>query len=362
MNILSMKTKKTVQAGVVNLTNIKEKELSQMWYNYQRWLNGYESIELYSAHKQQAKRNLKKGKNDKEYPIFLRKDLIEVRKCNSDVADYFFKIPSKQRYGGIKVPINTHMKIKDNYEVCEAQLTKRDGKFYINIMVEKEVNMNIEYDGIIGIDLGLKNPVVSVALPSRETMLDGYQIRDVQSHYFYLRRKTKYGNNRRKWFKREYNIVNDRIHKLTTKIVEYAKEKNMAIAVGDLKGIQKRDKGRIMNRKLHRFPHFEFWRQLKYKADWSGILCVKVSEAYTSQLCSRCGEKGNRYYGKFKCDKCGLEIHSDKNGAHNIAQRALGKFLKPLSKAGGFVASPEVGSDDLISVIQVSERKTTSLA
>ena len=61
---------------------------------------------------------------DKEYPIFLRKDLIDVEKCESDIADYYFKIPSKQRYGGIKVPILTHKPIKG--EIGETKLIKRN--------------------------------------------------------------------------------------------------------------------------------------------------------------------------------------------------------------------------------------------
>jgi len=92
-----MKVKKTVKSAVVEPTNIKHKQLTQMWENYQRWLQSKDDdIELYSAHKQQAKRNLDFDdfKKDREYPLFIRKDLLSIQKCDSDLADYFFKIPS----------------------------------------------------------------------------------------------------------------------------------------------------------------------------------------------------------------------------------------------------------------------------
>jgi len=345
-----MEVKKTVKSAVVELTKIKRKQLERMWSNYQQWLHTKKGANgVYSAHKQQAGRNLDLDdlKDGKEYPIFLRKDLIEIKECTSDIADYFFKIPSMQRRSGIKVPIKTHMKIEEKHEICETRLLKRNGRFHLHIMIKKDVFVQERYDGVLGIDLGLRQPVVSVALPGRETMLAGSRIRDVQTHFFYLRRQTEYGNNRSRFYKREYDKVKDCIHKLTTEIVLYAKENNLLIVVGDLKGVQGQDKGRNINRKLHRFPHYELRRQLEYKAHWNGIGYVEVSEAWTSQLCSRCGTKAQRNAGLFECGNCGLEVHSDKNAAHNIGRQALGKFSRPLSRAGGFVASPGAGSDDL---------------
>jgi len=204
-----MKVEKTVKSAVVEPTNIKHKQLTQMWKNYQHWLHTEDDdIELYSAHKQQAKRNLESDdlKDDREYPLFIRKDLLSIKNCDSDLAYYFFKIPSKQRYGGIKVPIKTHMKIKDKYGICETKLLKRGDRFFLHIMISKDVFVRERYDGVLSIDLGLRQPVVSVALPGRDTMLDGTRIRDTQTRQFYLRRNTKYGNNRSRFYEREYHI------------------------------------------------------------------------------------------------------------------------------------------------------------
>ena len=107
-----------------------------------------------------------------------------------------------------------------------------------------------------------------------------------------------------------------------------------------------------MNRKLHRFPHFTIRKMLEYKCKDRGMGYKEVSEAYTSQRCCKCGEKGVRKKGLFKCN--GTEINADVNGAWNISKRALGKpEIRSILGAGASVTMPELPSDDLTSVNQV---------
>ncbi|WGI16738.1 transposase [Methanonatronarchaeum sp. AMET-Sl] len=335
-----MKVTKTVQAGVVELTNQKHRELETEYQNLQRYLQGDEDVEVYSANKQQAERFYDTIKEDHEYPISVRKDLIDVQECESNIADYFVKVPTAQRYGGLKLPIKTHTEIKDNWEIGESKVIKRDGSFYINISVSYEVEPVSDFHGIYGVDLGLRNPVVGVALSVAEPChkiqtvdFHAEQIQKIQSRYAYLRRNTSTG---KKWKNREYNKVKDILHKVTTEIANYCKKHKLAVAVGNLKGIQNQDKGKAMNRQLHRFPHYKFKQLLRYKLKDRGLPLVEVDEAYTSQTCAKCGEKGERYRGRFRCS--GTEIHSDVNGAWNIAKRALGKLeIKSLADAGATV-------------------------
>ena len=72
----------------------------------------------------------------------------------------------------------------------------------------------------------------------------------IQTKYYYLRKNTE---TKKGWGEREYNRVRDKLHKITTRLVDYAEENNLIIVVGNLKGIQNQDKGKEMNRKLHRF-------------------------------------------------------------------------------------------------------------
>ncbi len=108
------------------------------------------------------------------------------------------------------------------------------------------------------------------------------------------------------------------------------------MAVGDLEGIQDKDRGKEMNRKLHRFPHYKFKQLLRYKLKERGLPLTEVDEAYTSQTCAKCGKKGKRYRGRFRCS--GTEMDADYNGAWNISKRALGKLeTKSLADAGATV-------------------------
>jgi len=133
-----------------------------------------------------------------------------------------------------------------------------------------------------------------VAEPSQEVFFKGYTIKKIQARYSYLRRQSKNG---KKWKDREYNKVRDKLHKITTELVEYAEENNLLVVVVELTGIQKQNKSKMMNRKLHRFPHFTIRKMLKYKCKDRGLEYKEASEAYTSQLCCKCGEKGNRNKG-----------------------------------------------------------------
>ncbi|OKY78456.1 MAG: IS605 OrfB-like transposable element containing RNAse H-like and Zn finger domain [Candidatus Methanohalarchaeum thermophilum] len=192
-------------------------------------------------------------------------------------------------------------------------------------------------------------------LPGRQTPCYGTHIGNIQDKYFFFRRNCKNGYVRRKWGNKDKNKIEDICHKISRRIVDKAKEKNLLIVFGDLEDIQEQEKGKEMNRKLHNFPHWKLRNYIKYKAKWIGIEVVKVDETYTPQRCSRYGKLGYRHKRSFKCDNCGLETDTDENGAHNIAIRGIGKFEKISSDTGGIVAVPEATTDELISAMQVSE-------
>jgi len=81
-----LKVKKTIKAKIVHLTKIKRRVLEEEYHNLQRFLRG-EGAELYSANKQQALRFYKKIKQNKEYPLSIRKDLLKVEKQNTKIAE-----------------------------------------------------------------------------------------------------------------------------------------------------------------------------------------------------------------------------------------------------------------------------------
>ena len=83
-----------------------------------------------------------------------------------------------------------------------------------------------------------------------------------------------------------------------------------------------------------------FAAMLSYKAAWAGRSFIAVNPAYTSQDCSRCGQRqklplSDRIY---RCPCCGLELDRDHNAALNIL--ALGLLAMGLHGSGLALGSP----------------------
>jgi putative transposase len=195
----------------------------------------------------------------------------------------------------------------------------------------------------LAVDLGIHNIATTVNSVDEKPKFYGKKLRAIRGHYFHLRRKLPNRKAVRKIGNHEKSIVNHELHKISKAIVQEAVENNSLIMVGKLKGIRRNGKGRIFNRKLNSFPYRKLVSFIEYKANWQGIPVLEISEAYTSQICSRCGQKGSRVRGLFTCPHCGLNLSADYNGARNILKRALGKLhAEPLLSAGAGLTQPEL--------------------
>lgn len=346
---MTLNVKKTIKAKIVHLTKVKQRLLEEEYENLQRFLRG-ESAELYSANRQQAKRFYRKIKPYKEYPLSIRKDLLKVERRNTKIAEYWAKIPVKGRRGGVWVAIKPHCPITSDMEICESKLFKRNGDFYLHIIVQKEVEPKADCDGILAIDMGIHNVAVTVNSKTKEARFYGKKLRAIRGHYFHLRRKLPNRKAAKKIGSHEKRIVNHELHKISKVIVQEAVENNSIIVLGKIKGIRKNHKGRRFNRKLNSFPYDKLASFIKYKASWQGIPILKVSEAYTSQTCSICGERGFRRNGLFKCS-CGAELNADYNGAKNIMKRAFGL----VSKVGATANLPRTPPTDSLNPMMRGE-------
>ncbi len=325
---MTLKVKKTIQAKIVYLTKLKQRLLKEEYESLQRYLHG-ECVEFYSANKQQAERFYKKVKPKKEYPLSIRKDLLKIEKRDTKIAEYWARIPVKGRRGGVWIAIKPHCPIELDMEICESKLLKRNGDFFLYIVVEKDIEPKTDCNSILAVDLGIHNIAVTVNPETKETHFYGKRLRALRGHYFHLRRKLPNRKAIKKVGNHEKRIVNHELHKISKAIVEEAKRTNSAIVLGKLNGVRKNGngKGRRFNRKLNSFPYHKLSSYIKYKAEWLGIPVMMVSEAYTSQTCSICGGRGVRSNGLFKCS-CGAKLNADYNGAKNILKRALGLVSK----------------------------------
>ena len=324
--------KLTIQAGVVRLTRRKRAILDREYDNLQRFLRG-EDVPLYSANKQQALRYYGKIKR-KEYPLSLRKDLINLRRAK---AFWFLKIPVYGVRGGIKVPVKPHREFPGG-ELCESKIVRKNGRYIAMLTFEFPTPPMRKCSSVLAVDLGERRAATAV-LWRRGVMKAGFygkEIRGVRRHYAWLRRRLQ-EKGLTQVVKRvggkERRVVDAILHRVSKRIVSFALASNSYIVLGDLTGIRRKcrkgktKKGKRRNRIVNNMPYYRLTKMIEYKAMQAGIPVITMSEAYTSLTCHRCGGRGKRKtQGLFLCQYCG-EYNADLNAAINIAkkfERALG--------------------------------------
>lgn len=267
-------------------------------------------------------------RNLTEQPLYLRNDVSRIEKQPTKEFKYWLKIPTKQRkqfwvalqFAGSKESL------LDNCKVCDSKITKRRNGWFAHITIEKEVILRTDYTDVLGIDLGIRRVASVVQLSNGIPKYYGKEIREIRGHHFYLRKQLN-RKTIRKINDKEKRQIKDQLHKISRAIVNQALQTNSLIVLGDLKHIRKNKKGKRFNRKLNSMPFSKLSQFIEYKARWEGLQVIKVSEAYTSQTCSNCGQIGTRTNGLFKCS-CGYQDNADRNGAINIAKRGLGQASK----------------------------------
>jgi len=349
---------KTIVAKILTdeLTLTKREALDYEFSEFQAYIRGDDDADLYSATKQAATAYIdtENLRDDHQYPWFIRNDVFDVEQHDTELTDWWMNIPVSQIYGGVNVPIVPHEPIPDTADINDSKIVKTDGEYYAHLSIKQEVELREEYDGVLAVDLGSRWVATSVALPSRNTTFYGKQVRKLRRHHQELRSRLQEKGAYETLLstkESEWRAIDDRLHKISRQIVADANEQNSLIVIGDLEGIQNREMGSEMNRRLHSMPHYTLTQYIRYKARFAGIGVKIVDEYNTSQICWRCGEKENTKrigQGRHVCGACGLDDNADKNGATNIGKKGLGKDISsPLSSLGGaYEPSLELGDDE----------------
>jgi len=202
------------------------------------------------------------------------------------------------------------------------------GKYFAGFMCEVEQVLKPMTGKVVGIDIGIKDVVVTS---------DGFHSGAPKYTYYYQRRlkkaqrvlsRKKKGSNG--WKKQRIvvariheKITNSRkdfLHKLTTKLVS----ENDVICVEDL-NVSGMMKNRCLSKAVADVGIFELNRQVEYKAAWYGKSVVKISRWEPStKKCSGCGQVRIMKLSQrvYECD-CGLVLDRDENAAINIKRAGL---------------------------------------
>lgn len=205
------------------------------------------------------------------------------------------------------------------------------GKYFISILVNCE-NFQMKSTGaMVGIDLGIKDLVITS---------DGEKFENSKTLYKYekklvkeqrkLAKKTKGSNNRNKQrikvarlYEKITNIRVDNLHKISHKLIQ----ENQLIVSEDLK-ISNMVKNHNLAKSISDCSWYELTRQLQYKVHWNGRQYIKIDTYFpSSQTCSVCGyinkETKDLSVRERTCPCCNTRHDRDINAAINILYEGL---------------------------------------
>jgi putative transposase len=225
-----------------------------------------------------------------------------------------------------KEPIDLILSRRFNGKIKSCTISKTPtNEYFVSILVETEHNKLEKTGKSIGIDLGLKDFVITS---------DGYRYKNnrytktyakkLKEHQQHLSRKTKGSNRYQKQklkvatiYKKITNSRLDNLHKVSTELIK----KYDLIILEDLN-----IKGMIKNNKLSKHIADASWSKfielLTYKAEWNDKKIVKIDRFFpSSKTCNTCGYINQNLkldMREWTCPSCNTKLDRDLNASINI--------------------------------------------
>lgn len=307
-------------------------------------------------------------------PIELPKQQIYNMKWEKGKKEISFDAYGSSPEGKYYLPFITYMGddksgnrtnfrkiMSGEYQICDSSIEyyrkETTGKPVINLLlvIKKERNkINLNPNRVLGMNIGMVHPVVTCSNESDRPWFIGitkellYKRQQIQEKIEELQKHARYnkgGKGRKKkidvlirFRKKERHFAQTRNHQYSREVVNQALRNDCGvILIEDFTGI---NKAKAKNREEHpeadkskfvlrNWAYFELQNFIAYKAKEYGIKVLKVSPAYMSQKCKKCGHvHGSNRIGlqEFKCTACGYEEKADSLHAWNMARIDLSKI------------------------------------
>lgn len=209
------------------------------------------------------------------------------------------------------------------------------GRYYISILVEAEHEPIESTGATIGIDLGIKDLLIT---SDGEKFENPKLIKKYEKKLAKEQRRLAHKKKGRKNYEKQRikvakvhekirHIRQDNLHKISHKLIS----ENQVIVSEDL-SVSNMVKNHNLAKSVTDCGWSELTRQLEYKSEWNGRQYIKVDRFYpSSQLCSSCGFKNKNVKDlsirNWICLSCGTMHDRDVNAARNILNEGL-KLLK----------------------------------
>ena len=263
--------------------------------------------------------NFKSKKNSK------RSYTTNFTNGNIEVVDSKIKLP-KLKWVKAKVHREFQGQIKS------ATISQNpSGKYFISVLVETEYAPMDSTGNMIGIDLGIKDLLITS---------DGEKYANIRATKKYenklskaqreLSHKVKGSNN---WNKQRIKVAHihekihntriDNLHKISHKLVQ----ENQLIISEDL-AVSNMVKNHNLAKAILDCGWYELTRQISYKSEWNNRQYIKIGRfTKSSQPCNVCGyintNTKNLSVREWICPECGTKHDRDINSAKNILAEGL---------------------------------------
>ena len=196
-----------------------------------------------------------------------------------------------------------------------GRLRRNNGKYFIDLFLEKETP-EVKQDGeTLGIDVGIKKLM---------SLSNGEFIgKEIEKLIQKVKNKKQNSLNQRKAIKEVKDYIGKCINELEL-------DNLSCIVIEDIKQskMMKRGKSSKQHRKtLSKWYHNLFVGRLSGRCEENRVFLTSINPAYTSQKCSQCGEihKESRNGEVYSCKNCDLQIDADYNASLNIKNCFLNK-------------------------------------
>lgn len=257
--------------------------------------------------------------NIKDIGISIDNRLLSINDDSIHFNEFIgLKLPyfkdNKKRAVQINLPIKWHkhsLKFINWKRKNTFQLLKINENFYIKFIWQTEDPQLNENQKSLGIDIGYKKLIAD-----SNGKFYGEELEEI---YKKLANKSRGSKNHKDLLTYKKNKINETCNNfLNENEIGY-------LFVENLKNVKKNSTyHKKFNNKLQYWSYSQTITSLQLKCKEHGIILEKVSPAYTSQLCSKCGtiDKENRKGEIYQCS-CGNLIDADTNAAINILHRGV---------------------------------------
>ena len=201
----------------------------------------------------------------------------------------------------------------------------KSGQYYFSLLIDKPNKSLNKVSGIVGLDLGIKDFIVTSEGQHYENLKSTRNNQDKLSRLQReVSKKQKGSNNRNKArirLAKFNNKINNQKEYYLHSVVNQILSENQTIVMEDL-NVSGMLKNHHLAKSIQELSLNRFKTIMKYKSEWYGRELIFVDRFFpSSKLCSKCGYKNDQLTLKDRewiCPECGSVHDRDLNAANNI--------------------------------------------